>query len=545
MHRIALRHQLGLALAVTSIALSACGGNGGGGGPPPGTVLPSFDTSPVAAQDPGSTLPANWQNGVFIEIYVRGFKDSDGDGIGDLKGLTQSLDYLQDLGVSGIWLMPVSRSQDHDHGYSVTDYRAIEAQYGSIGDFDELLAQAHARGIGVIVDYVMNHSGDQHPAFVNSKDSAANAYRDWYLWQSAQPSGWSIYGADPWHSASTGYYFGGFSGRMPDFNLANAQVVAYHHDSMRFWLNRGVDGFRFDAVGNLVENGPSAWQNQPQNYLLMNDVRRLLDGYARRYMVCEAPTDPAGFASTTACAGAFALDHSGDIVNAAKANPSAVKAVADYFVSAPPTMATMVSNHDAFAGQRLFDQVNGNIAQYKLAASTYLLQPGTPFIYYGEEVGMAGAASLTGDARLRTPMSWTGNTGNAGFTTGTPFRALAANVASNNVAAQTADASSLLAHYKALIALRKSYPSLASGSYESPNATGSVMSYQRRLGAERTLVAINYGTTIAASVALANLPANAVLTPVLPAGGADVLADASGDASITLAAQTAAVYRVH
>jgi hypothetical protein len=309
MHHISWRRYIGPAIAFTPFALSACGGDPA----KPASTLPSFETSTVAAQDPGSTLPANWQSGVFMEIYVRGFKDSDGDGIGDLKGLTQSLDYLKDLGVSGIWLMPVSKSQDHDHGYAVTDYRDIETQYGSLADFDELLAQAHARGIGVIVDYVMNHSAAQHPAFVNSKDSAGNAYRGWYLWQSTEPSGWSIYGNDPWYSAGTGYYFAGFWDQMPDFDLTNAQVVAYHHDSMRFWLNRGVDGFRFDAVGNLVENGPSAWERQPQNYVLMNDVRRMLDGYAGRYMVCEAPGDPIGFASATACASAFAFGHSGDI----------------------------------------------------------------------------------------------------------------------------------------------------------------------------------------------------------------------------------------
>jgi glycosidase len=260
-------------------------------------------------------------------------------------------------------------------------------------------------------------------------------------------------------------------------------------------------------------------------------------------LVCEAPADPFGFASY--CGSTFAFGHNYDIVAAAKGNSSAVAAVANYFLNAPSNMATMVSNHDAFAGPRLFDQVGGNIAQYKLAAATYLLQPGTPFIYYGEEIGMAGAATLTGDWKLRTPMSWTSDAGNAGFTTGTPFRAVSANVATNNVAAQAADANSLLAHYKALIALRKSYPSLATGSYESPSTSGSVMSYQRGLGAERTLVVINYATTAAASVALAQLPANAVLTPVWPQGGADVLADATGNASIALAAQTATVYRVH
>ena len=149
-------------------------------------------TSPVAPKDPGSRLPADWYKGAFIEIFVRGFKDSDGDGIGDLRGVTQSLDYLQDLGVKGIWLMPVTRSLDRDHGYAVTDYRNIETDYGNLADFDELLEQAHARGIGVIMDYVINHSASTHPLFVNSAASRSSAYRHWYLWEDTPPTGWDI-----------------------------------------------------------------------------------------------------------------------------------------------------------------------------------------------------------------------------------------------------------------------------------------------------------------------------------------------------------------
>jgi alpha-amylase len=538
MSRLPYRLVAGCALA--SLVLSACGGGGGDTTPKP-TELPSVDKRSVAAADPGSTLPANWQSGVFMEVYVRGFKDSNGDGIGDLKGLTQSLDYLKDLGVSGIWLMPVTQSQDHDHGYAVTDYRNIETQYGSLADFDELVAQAHARGIGVIVDYVMNHSAAQHPAFINSKADAGNAYRSWYVWQTTKPGGWSIYGNDPWYASGNGYYFAGFWDQMPDFNLTNAEVVGFHHDNLRFWLNRGVDGFRFDAVGNLVENGPAAWEKQPQNYTLMNDVRKLLDTYDKRYMVCEAPADPNGFGSSTACGSAFAFGHSGDVVNAAKGSTSAIKTAADYFLTAPAGMATMVSNHDAFAGQRLFDQVNGNLAQYKLAAATYLLQPGTPFIYYGEEIGMSGAASLSGDPKLRTPMSWTAS---GGFTTGTPFRAPSGNVATYNVAAQTADPNSLLAWYKGLIALRRAHPSLARGTYEASSVSGSVMSFQRVLGSERTVVVINYGTS-AAAVSLGSLPANAVLTAVMPSGGSGVNADASGNALVNVPAQGVAVFAVN
>lgn len=536
------RHPLLAALALAASFSSACGGGGDAAGSP-GNPLPTVDTAAVAKNDPGSPLPAGWQNGVFVEIYVRGYKDSDGDGIGDLKGLTQSLDYLKDLGVSGIWLMPVTSSQDKDHGYAVTDYRNIESQYGTLADFDELVAQAHARGIGVIIDYVINHSAAQHPAFVNSKASDGNSFRNWYVWQASEPSGWSIYGQDPWYSAGTGFYFAGFWDQMPDFNLTNASVVAWHHDSMRFWLNRGVDGFRFDAVGNLVENGPSAWEKQPQNYTIMNGVKAMVEGYDKRYMVCEAPGDSTGFAASTACGSAFAFGHHTNVVNAAKGSPGAIASVAQFFTTAPAGMATMVSNHDTFAGQRLYDQLGGNIAQYKLAAATYLLQPGTPFIYYGEEIGMAGAATLSGDHKLRTPMSWSASTSNAGFTTGTPFRALSGNVATYNVAAQVGDANSIHAFYKAMIALRKTYPSVARGAYEHAVASGTTMSYQRSLGAERTLVVTHYGTS-ATTVPVANLPANAQLVAAYPSGGATIIADAAGQANVPMAAQSVRVYEL-
>ena len=529
-------------LPLLALAVAACGGSGSSAGD--SAELPTVDTRPIVANDPGSTLPAQWHTGVLMEIYVRGYKDSNGDGTGDLQGVTQSLDYLKDLGISGIWLMPVTKSQDHDHGYAVTDYRDIEPQYGTLADFDELLREAHARGIGVIVDYVINHSAAQHPAFVNSKAGDGNAFRNWYVWQAAKPGGWSIYGKDPWYATGNGAYFAAFWDQMPDFNLRNAAVIDWHHDSMRFWLNRGVDGFRFDAVGHLVENGPGAWDSQPENYVIMNSVRRLLDGYAQRYMVCEAPNASLGFANPAmGCGSAFAFGHNHDVVSAAKGSASAVQQVANYFNTAPGSIATMVSNHDSFAGERLFDQVGGNMAQYRLAAATYLLQPGTPFIYYGEEIGMAGGASLSGDHKLRTPMSWTGSA--SGFTSGTPFRALSANIATHNVAAQAADANSLLAFYKSVIALRNATPSLARGSYEHASASNTVMSFQRSLGNERTLAVFNYGPA-AATAALANLPANATLAPMwpVPAGGLTVQVDANGNVGAHLPAQSFAVYRV-
>ncbi|TXH53553.1 MAG: alpha-amylase [Burkholderiaceae bacterium] len=527
-------------LAAFSLALllAACGGGGGGSTGP----LPSFDTSAVAAADAGGMPNADWRAGPFAEIFVRGYQDSDGDGIGDLKGLTNRLDYLKDLGVTGIWLMPITRSQDHDHGYAVSDYRNVEPAYGSLDDLNALVAQAHARGIGVVLDYVMNHSAAQHPAFVNANSGSGNAYRNWYIFNSPCPGGWSIYGNNPWRSGTDGCYFAPFWDQMPDFNLKNTTVVTWHQDNLRFWLNRGVDGFRFDAVGNLVENGPAAWENQPENFALMGNIRDMVGGsYANRFLVCEGPSAPLAFA--TACGSAFAFGHQSDLINAAKGNAAAITSLANYFGTAPAAMSTMLSNHDSFAGDRAMDQFNGNETQYRLAAATYLLQPGTPFIYYGEEIGMRGAQSLSGDPKLRTPMSWTSsNTGSGGFTTGTPFRALSSNVATNNVQTQQASSNSLLNWYKTVIAVRQANPALRSGTHVSATAAATTLSFQRTTGNQRAVVMINYGSG-PALISAGGLPANGVLTEVFPQPGINnANIDAGGTASASIPAQSLRVF---
>jgi glycosidase len=536
------------ALAVAAALLVACGGGGGATATPspsPSPLpapapLPTPDISAVAAADRGSALPDGWQRGAFMQVFVRSYQDSDGDGIGDLRGLISRLDYLRDLGVKGLWLMPITRSQDGDHGYAVTDYRDIEPAYGKLADVDELLRQAHARGIGVILDHVMNHSAAQHPLFVNAKDAATNPWRDWYVWQNPAPTGWSIYGGNPWRSTANGAYFAPFWDQMPDFNLLKPEVVEFHKNALRFWLNRGVDGFRFDAVGNLVENGPSAWENQPRNYSLMSEMRTLLDGYARRTMVCEAPADPRGFGAGTACGGAFAFDLSAALIGAARGQSAAVASLADYFRTAPAGMSPFLSNHDSFAGQRAADQLGGDLAQLKLAASAYLLLPGTPFIYYGEELGLRGATSLSGDAALRTPMAWSAGAA-AGFTTGTPYRALAANAATQHVDAQKADPASLLNHYRALLALRNTLPALRDGDYAQAQASGPLLSFQRRIAGQGVVVVINFGTA-AAEASLAGLPGGASLQAAYPVGGTPAASDSAGQARINLPAQSLRVY---
>jgi glycosidase len=509
--------------------LTACGS-------PSAKPPPAPDVSHVTAADPGTTPPAAWAQGPFMEIYVRGYQDSDGDGQGDLRGLIQRLDYLKDLGITGLWLMPVTQSEDHDHGYAVEDERAVERDYGSLADLDELLRQAHARGMGVILDYVMNHSAYTNPLFTASSREATDPFRDWYVWSASHPAGWSIYGKDPWYTASTGFYFAGFWDQMPDFNLKNAAVVEYHHDNLRFWLNRGVDGFRFDAVGNLVENGPTAWENQPADYALMRAVNTLVGGYARRFMVCEDPADPTGMGAPTACGSAFAFGHNYDIAAAAVGGAAVdVAKVGGYFTRALPQLATLISNHDSFAGNRLWNQVAGDPARYKLAAATYLLQPGVPFIYYGEEIGMSAGAGLTGDWALRSPMSWTGGPGPGGFTTGTPFRAPAANAATQNVAAEVGVPGSLHTFYREVIALRKAWPMLATGSYDDPQVSGSTLAFGRTLGTAHALVVLNYGFA-PAQVTVQRLPAGATLTARYPPGTPEVTVAGTGAATIPLLA---------
>ncbi len=529
-----------------ALLLCACGG-GGGGLPGPVLVpqsLPSVETRAVAAADPGSTLPEGWMHGGLLQVYVRGYQDSDGDGIGDLRGLIARLPYIKQLGVAGIWLMPIAASQDHDHGYAVTDYRDVESAYGTLADFDELLRQAHALGLGVILDHVMNHSAAQNAAFINARAGTGNAYRDWYLWSAAHPAGWSIYGGDPWRGDPSGWYFAPFWDQMPDFNLRNPAVVAWHHDHLRFWLNRGADGFRFDAVSNLIENGPAAWENQPQSMQLMGDVRRMVAGYARRYIVCEAPGDPLAFADASACGSAFAFGHHANLVRAAAGDASVLPAVASFIASAPPTIATLLSNHDGFAGDRIFNQLQGSLPRMKLAAALLLLTPGVPFIYYGEEIGMARAASLGSDAGLRTPMSWTASTSQAGFTAGTPFRALSSNVSTANVAAQDADPASLLAHYRALLAFRSARPSIARGSFDGGEVQGGVLSFRRQLGNEQTLVAIHVASA-PAQVTLHGLTPGACYASLLPTVSvpAQPCADTAGQATLTLPAQSAHAWR--
>jgi glycosidase len=500
-----------------------------------------MDTTPVPHADPGTTLPVGWQYGAMYQVFIRAFQDSNDDGIGDLPGLIARLDYLADLGVTGLWLMPVMASQDHDHGYAVVDYRDVEAQYGTLADLDALIAAAHARGIGVILDYVLNHSAAQHPAFVEARRSREDPMRDWFIWSDTKPEGWQIYGGDPWHADPTGFYFGAFWDQMPDFNLRNPAVMAWHHDNLRFWLNRGIDGFRFDAVGNLVENGSGAYANQDESYAIVAGLERLLDTYENRYMVCEAPADPIGFATTHPGGSAFAFGHNHDLIAAARGDAGALARVAGFPHIAPESMATLLSNHDSFAGARVHDQLGGDLQMLKLAAALYLLQPGVPFLYYGEEIGMAGGTGMSADASLRTPMSWTRAGDRPGFSTATPFRAPSPNVAVANVQTQRADPDSLFSFYRALLDLRRTRPSLRWGTYSHVDVQGTTLGFVRRSGGEETIVAINTGRD-AGTVRIEGLAPGGSYDALWPSTWLPLQLDDNGSQQIVLRPQSIAVF---
>ena len=502
-----------------------------------------IDISPVETRKVPSALPAGWQRGAFMEIFVRAYKDSNGDGMGDLKGVTQSLDYLKDLGITGIWLMPITTNADGDHGYATTDFRGIDPAYGTLADFDELIAQAHQRGIGVIMDYVINHAAATHPMFVSAQAGPNSPFYDWFVWEKTAPTGWDIWGKNPWTQTEQGAFFGTFGPHMPDFNFKNPAVLAYHQNSLRFWLNRGLDGYRLDAVPHLVENNAKDWNDQPESRHITSDLRALITAYPQRYVVCEATASPQIYAAPDLCGSAFAFGLEKHLSQAARGDKKSIQAVADYFKTAPQSMATFASNHDIFAGLRLWDQVKGNAARYKLAAASYLLQPGTPFIYYGEEIGMAGLQGMEGDAPIRAPMSWTADAQRGGFSTGMPFRAIAPNVLQQNAAAQIASPTSIHAFYKRMLKLRNTYPSLASGSYEAAFVQGKALGFQRTLGTETTLVLINYAKQ-AVRLRVPSLPARARLTDAEGRRTAVVQANAAGQAFVLLPAQSVQVYAV-
>jgi alpha-amylase len=511
-----------------------------------GSASDRLDLSPVSVANTASALPAGWaERAAFMEIYVRGFQDSDGDGQGDLQGLIQRLPYLAELGVQGLWLMPITESSDNDHGYAVMDYRAIERDYGDLSDFTQLLDEAHRLGIGIIIDYVMNHSSSANPLFLDASFSQTNAKRDWYLFSATDP-GWGPWG-NGWRRGGDGdYYYAPFSAMMPDFNLRHPDVVDFHLNNLRFWLNLGVDGFRFDAVGVLFESSDGQVTiNHPDNHPLLAQALQVVNSYDNRYLVCEAPDGPALYAQDTSCGRAFAFGVQQGILQSVVQGRLRSEVYSYLNQVTRDRMPLILSNHDHFAGDRPMSFMlaqtgitRANVTSYlKAAASLYLLSSATPFTYYGEEVGQTGAGN---DWALRRPMSWRDDAQNAGFTSGTPFRPPVDNVLTNNVLFMQADSESLLSHYTRLYQVRKQVPILAIGHltlHSSVNAP--VMAFTRESDEGQAIVLVNLSNSEQTTRVPRDL--NGRYVEALNANAVSVVEDGVSTLSVALPAHGAAV----
>jgi alpha-glucosidase len=499
-----------------------------------------------------------WQSGVVYQVYPRSFQDSNGDGVGDLDGIRRRLDYLRDLGVDAIWISPIYPSPMADFGYDISDYCNVDPLFGTLADFDALLAEAHARGLRVILDFVPNHTSDRHPWFVESRSSRDNPKRDWYLWRDPAPGGgppnnWlANFGGSGWEfDAGTGqYYYHAFLKEQPDLNWRNADVRRAMFDALRFWLDRGVDGFRVDVIWLLIkddqfrDNPPNpAWQphqagidrllqlysaDRPETLEVVAEMRKVIDAYPERVLIGEIylPLQRLVAYYGPRMEGVD-LPFNFQLIFAAWNAEALARIVAEYEAALPaggwPNW--VLGNHDQ---KRIATRIGA--AQARVAAMLLLTLRGTPTLYYGDELGLENVAIPPDRVRDpwelnepglglgrdpgRTPMPWDTSPG-AGFTTGEPWLPFNADHATRNVAALGADGGSILALYRRLLALRRAEPALHQGQWLAVRAEGTVFAFERRDGARRLLVALNLGH---AAQRLA-LPADAQRGEILLATG--------------------------
>jgi alpha-glucosidase len=500
-------------------------------------------------QQPGAAAPW-WKTGIVYQIYVRSFADASGDGIGDLPGIIDRLDYLNgtpdSLGVDAIWLTPFYSSPNVDFGYDVADYRSVAPEHGTLADFDRLIAEAHRRNIRVILDFVPNHTSDRHPWFVESRTSRASAKRDWYVWADGksgrEPNNWTAApGGKAWtlDPATGQYFYHAFFDCQPDLNWRNAEVRAAVMDDMRFWLDRGADGFRLDLINYLIEDpalrdnprslkgwylatfqAPLFTRDQPETHAIVREMRAMIDSYPGRMMVGETVSYPwedspaAEYTSDAELHLAFNMAFYGGTRFAA----SSFRPVVDRFEARVPAdgwPALVLSNHDVprhvgrYAGAfLLYGERRDAVARAKVCAALLLTLRGTPFLYYGEELGMTNRPLprrviqdplgkkwwplYQGRDASRTPMLWSPGKG-AGFTSGTPWLPIDPDADRLCVQSAARDPDSLFSFYRRLIALRRATPALTVGDY-APVETGApdVYAYRRRAGTQSVFVALNF-----------------------------------------------------
>ena len=464
----------------------------------------------LSAQAAPAAVP-NWaRGGVCYEIFVRSFFDSDGDGIGDLNGLIRKLDYVNDgnpasqtdLGADCIWLMPVAASPSY-HGYDVSDYYRVEPAYGTNDDFKRLVAEAHRRGIRVLVDMVLNHSSSRHPFFQAALRDTASPYRSWYRF-SPTPLGRGPWGDEAWRRSPVRneYYYGAFSPGMPDLDYHAPAVRQEAKRIATFWLREmGVDGFRLDAIPHIWEEGDCLMGCAGTHDFLHEYAEHIRGVAPESYTVGEAwgnigavlPYYPDQLTSH------FAFELSDSLLAAVRRG--SVGGLLAGYLRLQDTLpayrwSPFLSNHD---GMRTMTALDGDGARAKLAATLLLTLPGLPFVYYGEEIGMTGDKP---DPRLRTPMQWAPRPG-VGFTTGTAWSSAQPDSMTTTVAAQDADRGSLLNLYRRLIHLRRENEALATGRLVPLSASSSqVAAYLRRAGDHAVLVVANLGAEAASGVSI-------------------------------------------
>ena len=443
--------------------------------------------------DPGGGDPTErgpwWRDAVFYEIFVRSFADSDGDGVGDLRGLTERLDALNDgdasttddLGVTALWLMPIHPSPSY-HGYDVVDYDAVNPDYGTMEDLQVFLDAAHERGLRVIIDFVLNHSSSRHPWFLNARTGPEASRRLWYTFRPEpdpayrRPWDGSL---DVWHPSRVGYYYGLFWSGMPDLALDHPPVERAMLASMKGWLARGLDGFRVDAVRYLIEDPRGQVADTPATHALSRRIRAELQAdFPQSVLVAEAWTGSEDIAPYYGEGDeyhlAFDFPTAGAVMTAAKdglrASLDQALAVREETYLDPGFAAPFLTNHDMRRAQRQLDEAGASRGARPAAATLFAL-PGPPFVYYGEEIGMRGGPSGA-DEDKRTPMRWTAEAPGYGFTTAArPWR-FAEEPTGVDVATQRATEGSLWRLYRDLITLRTRHPSLTRGALERPTREG-------------------------------------------------------------------------
>ncbi len=474
-----------------------------------------------------------WKDGVIYQIYPRSYSDSNNDGLGDLPGITARLDYLAQLGIDAIWLSPFYPSPDADFGYDISDHTQVDDRFGTLQDFDHMLAQAHALGIRIVLDLVLNHTSSKHPWFVESRSNKSNPKREWYLWREKKNNWQAVFGGSGWtYDATTSqYFYHMFLPEQPDLNWHNPEVRQAQLDVVRFWLERGVDGFRLDVFNvyykdaefrdNPKKIGLRGFDrqvhlhdtNQPEMIPFLNEFRRLLENYSQSYSVGETfmatPEKAANYVGDHLLHAAFSFDFTkGDLFFPWKPDwvfKQIRKREEIFKDNRWPT--TVMSNHDLPRAASRYSRSEEDI-QTRFAMTLLMTLRGTPFLYYGEEIGMRDLRLkhsqimdppgkrfwpfYKGRDGCRGPMQWDDST-HSGFSNAEPWLPVHPDYQERNVSRQEQDSDSLLHFTRTLIHLRKNYPALRHGSFN-PLACKSryVLAYKRQIPGQTILIAMNF-----------------------------------------------------